>query len=39
VRWAAPRVNIAQICPNVKPLEKIAAKDVSFARAGVLQDV
>jgi len=39
VRWAAPRVNIAQICPNVKPLEKISPKGAKFARAGVLQDV
>jgi len=39
VRWAAPRVNMPQICPNVKPLEKITPKDVKFIHTGVLQDV
>lgn len=39
VRWAAPRVNIAHICPNAKPLEKISPKATKFVHTGVLQDV
>lgn len=38
VRWAAPRVNIPDSCPNIKtPLNPIQPKDVHFAKAGVVQ--
>jgi len=38
VRWAAPRVNIADSCPNIKiPLNPIQPKDVHFAKAGIVQ--
>ncbi|MBU0716457.1 MAG: ThuA domain-containing protein [Verrucomicrobia bacterium] len=36
-RWAAPRVNIKDNCPNVKPLEKLAPKTVDFGKTGVIQ--
>ena len=37
VRWARPRVRIADKCPNVPPLEHIApSKD--FGKAGIVQD-
>ena len=38
VRWAAPRVNLVDSCPNIKvPLNAIKPKDVHFAKAGVVQ--
>lgn len=38
VRWAAPRVQIVDSCPNiVVPLSPISEKDVHFAKAGVVQ--
>lgn len=37
VRWAAPRVNIKDNCPNVKELEKLSPKNVDFGKTGVLQ--
>jgi len=37
-RWAAARVNIADTCPNVTvPLNPIKKKDISFAKAGIVQ--
>ena len=39
VAWAAPRINKADICPNVVvPLSPIKAKAVARAKAGVVQD-
>jgi len=38
VRWAVPRVQIVDSCPNVPvPLYPIKPKDVHFAKAGVVQ--
>ncbi len=37
VRWAAPRVNIVDICPNAQPLEKLSKKDLNFAKVGIVQ--
>lgn len=37
VRWAAPRVNLPDKCPNVQPLEKLAPKTLDFGKAGVIQ--
>jgi len=37
VRWAAPRVNIVDNCPNAQPLEPIAKKALNFAKVGILQ--
>lgn len=37
VRWAASGVTIADVCPNVQPLEKIAPKNAGFGKAGVVQ--
>jgi len=38
VRWAVPRVNIVDACPNIKePLSPIKPKDVHFAKAGIVQ--
>ncbi|MDD5482994.1 MAG: ThuA domain-containing protein [Kiritimatiellae bacterium] len=39
VRWAAPRINLSQTCPNVKPLEKIHPGKVQYDHTGVVQDV
>lgn len=37
-RWAAPRVTMADKCPNVpEPLETIPEKDVDFGKAGIVQ--
>jgi len=36
-RWAAPRIIRPDSCPNVKPLETIAPKNVHFGSAGVVQ--
>ena len=38
VRWAAPRIQIPDACPNVEPLEKISPKTEQFGDTGVLQD-
>ena len=35
VQWAAPRVQIVDVCPESPALEPIAKKNVSFAKAGV----
>lgn len=37
VRWAKPRVNIADNCPNAKPLENLSEKNIDFGKAGILQ--
>jgi len=37
VRWARPRVNIADKCPNVEPLEELPPPPDEFGRAGVVQ--
>jgi len=37
VRWASPRVNIKDSCPNVKPLEQLAPKAADFGKAGMIQ--
>jgi len=37
VTWAAPRVNIADVCPNSPPLEKLSEKTLSFAKVGIVQ--
>ncbi|MEJ7138285.1 ThuA domain-containing protein [Amphibiibacter pelophylacis] len=37
VQWAAPRVTIADVCPNTAPLEVLSEKSGRFATAGVLQ--
>lgn len=37
VRWAAPRVRIADKCPNSQPLEDVQPKEVDFGSAGVVQ--
>ena len=37
VRWAKPRVQITDNCPNTQPLETISEKDVDFGNAGVVQ--
>jgi trehalose utilization protein len=37
VRWAAPRVQIVDTCPNAQPLEKIAPKEGNFVKVGVTQ--
>lgn len=36
-RWAAPRINAKDTCPNAKALEKIAPKTGDFGKAGVIQ--
>ena len=35
VRWAKPRVNLDDNCPNVKALETIVPKEVDFGSAGI----
>lgn len=37
-KWAAPRVRIADKCPNAKPLENVPPKHVQFGSAGVAQE-
>ena len=37
VQWAAPRVQITDICPMTAPLEPLSAKTGAFARVGILQ--
>ena len=39
VRWARARVNIADKCPNTKPLEKINTVAPEFGKAGVVQSM
>lgn len=39
VRWAKSRVQIADDCRNVQPLEKIEPKDVDFGKAGLVQNM
>ena len=37
-RWAKPRVNMTDKCPNIpNPLEPISKKDVDFGKAGIIQ--
>ncbi|MEY2654551.1 MAG: hypothetical protein RLZZ524_1579, partial [Pseudomonadota bacterium] len=38
VQWANPRVQIVDVCPMSPALEPIAPKNISFAKAGVVQD-
>ena len=38
VRWARPRVQIPDICPNTKPLEVIRTPDPNKEKAGVVQN-
>jgi hypothetical protein len=37
VRWAKPRVQIEDICPETKALETLSEKDVDFGCTGVVQ--
>ena len=37
VQWAAPRVNIADRCPESAPLEKLGEVSAHFARVGIAQ--
>ena len=37
VRWARPRVQIADDCPNTEPLETLTPKEIDFGSAGVVQ--
>lgn len=37
VQWAAPRVQKVDACPNAPALEPIKARDVQFAKVGILQ--
>ena len=37
VQWAAPRVNIVDVCPMAPPLETLAKKALSFQKVGVVQ--
>jgi len=37
VRWAAPRVTIADRCPMSPPLEKLAPKSLDFGKVGIVQ--
>ena len=37
VQWAAPRVQKVDQCPNAPALEPIKAKDIQFAKVGILQ--
>jgi trehalose utilization protein len=37
VQWAAPRVQITDICPMTAPLEPLGAKTGAFAQVGILQ--
>jgi len=37
VRWARPRVSIADQCPNVPALEKIEPASKKFGKAGIVQ--
>jgi len=37
VRWACPRVVLEDKCPQVKPIEELSPKKVSFGKAGRLQ--
>jgi trehalose utilization protein len=39
VQWAAPRVSIADRCPNSPPLEKLSEKSVQFAHVGIQQSI
>ncbi|MEX8521043.1 MAG: ThuA domain-containing protein [Leptothrix sp. (in: b-proteobacteria)] len=38
VQWAAPRVNIKDVCPMSPALEPISAKHLSFGKVGIVQD-
>ena len=37
VRWAAPRIQKVDECPNAAALEPIKARDIQFAKVGILQ--
>lgn len=37
VRWAKPRVQIEDVCPETKPLEALSEKDVDFGYTGIVQ--
>ncbi|GGP20711.1 ThuA domain-containing protein [Silvimonas iriomotensis] len=37
VQWAAPRVNIVDVCPESPALEPIASKNVTFSKVGIVQ--
>jgi trehalose utilization protein len=37
VQWAAPRVQIVDVCPMSPPLEKLSKKDLSFGKVGIVQ--
>lgn len=37
VRWAKPRIQKEDICPNTQPLEKLSEKNLDFGKAGILQ--
>jgi trehalose utilization protein len=38
VRWANPQIILEDKCPNAKPLEDVAEKEVDFGKAGILQN-
>ena len=37
VQWAAPRVNIVDVCPNAQPLETLVEEGAGFGKVGILQ--
>ena len=37
VQWAAPRVTMTDVCPEVAPLEPLRKKNLSFAKMGIVQ--
>ena len=37
VQWAAERVRIPDVCPNVAPLEKLSPKAMQFSKVGIVQ--
>jgi trehalose utilization protein len=37
VQWAAPRVQIVDVCPESPPLEKLSPKNLDFGRVGIVQ--
>lgn len=37
VQWAAPRVQIADVCPMSPPLEKLSPKNLNFGKVGIVQ--
>ena len=38
VQWAAPRVNIVDVCPNAQPLETLSKKELNFGKVGIKQN-